>query len=214
MLSSEPAPSSPRPWASAWARPLADEKTLTRTLLSSGKKDISTLREKETFLLCLDTVRRNTSKCGHFRVKSQKTTHGFLGEAGKGERFLEASSSELAVLADCGLGVSFVLVFPTALTRTRYETAQRPGTNILRRARTPSDRVQRSGIPTSAPFERPGSLTRTRCFSADLGWTQGCVREMRPTSPGDCHARGSSPLRYRGVSGPRPRSFLIWTIFR
>src|ERR1700732_3776265 len=50
MLSSEPAPSSPRPWASAWRRPLADDSTLTPAFVRSG--------EKGTFLLCW--------KRGHF----------------------------------------------------------------------------------------------------------------------------------------------------
>jgi hypothetical protein len=47
MLSSESAPSSPRPWASARARPLANDHTLTRTFRPSGRKG--------TFLLCRDT---------------------------------------------------------------------------------------------------------------------------------------------------------------
>jgi len=44
MLSSEPAPSSPRPWASAPARPFADDFTLTSSSLL--------YLAKRTFLLC------------------------------------------------------------------------------------------------------------------------------------------------------------------
>lgn len=44
MPSSEPAPSSPRPWASAWARPLADESTLNPAPPLHAVK--------RTFLLC------------------------------------------------------------------------------------------------------------------------------------------------------------------
>ncbi len=55
MLSSEPAPSSPRPWASARARPLADTSTLTRSALPSGKRGHFYFAQMGTFLLCRDT---------------------------------------------------------------------------------------------------------------------------------------------------------------
>src|ERR1039457_7149533 len=48
MLSSEPAPSSPRPWASARARPLADDINVPRPLRAAC--------QNRTFLLCLDMV--------------------------------------------------------------------------------------------------------------------------------------------------------------
>src|SRR3954452_14494295 len=53
-ITPEPAPS-PRLWASAWARPLADAITLTRTRKYPRLKgDILTLLEKGTFSFCLD----------------------------------------------------------------------------------------------------------------------------------------------------------------
>ena len=57
MLSSEPAPS-PRPWASARARPLADESTVTPApQLYPVKADISTLLRIGHFYFALTTER-------------------------------------------------------------------------------------------------------------------------------------------------------------
>src|ERR1019366_4482362 len=58
MLSSEAAPSSPRPWASAWPRPLADDINVPRTLRAAC--------QNRTFLLCLDrAIRSFRFYCGH-----------------------------------------------------------------------------------------------------------------------------------------------------
>ena len=53
-ISSEPSPSQ-RPWASAWARPLADRSTLTRIPPSLGQRRHFYFAEKATFLLCVDS---------------------------------------------------------------------------------------------------------------------------------------------------------------
>jgi hypothetical protein len=49
MLSSEPAPSSPRPWASAWARPRADEPILPCTIPPQPRSegDVSPLQRQK-----------------------------------------------------------------------------------------------------------------------------------------------------------------------
>jgi hypothetical protein len=60
MLSSEPAPSSPRPWASAQARPLADKSTLTRAasrLDSKGTFPLRRERKRLGFALKLNSSR-------------------------------------------------------------------------------------------------------------------------------------------------------------
>ncbi len=68
---SEPAPSH-RPWASARARPLADESTLTRLPGLTRTNTTFLLCGNTTFLLCLD--RRRLSWPARVHLKRQKAT--------------------------------------------------------------------------------------------------------------------------------------------
>ena len=86
MLSSEPAPSSLRPWASAWARPLADDFTLTCPLWPDAQKGTFLRgRTRGHFYLAL-TERKN--RCGgkvENRVSGFPLFHPLVGAVGMWE---------------------------------------------------------------------------------------------------------------------------------
>ena len=87
MFSSEPAPSSPRPWASARVRPLADESTLTRTLHRFDRKGI--------FLFCLDNPMKACVQRTGCATIAETTGGGRVGIHGSEAESQDSNSGSL-----------------------------------------------------------------------------------------------------------------------